>query len=132
MDPRKILVVDDEPEFRDVLAANLGRLGYAVTLAADGREASVAIAASHFDLVITDLLMPDKEGLELIQELRRDNGSTRIIAMSGGGRNASTSYLDLARRFGAHAMLTKPFTSTELVSAIDAALSLRWLKPASG
>jgi len=82
-----------------VLAIELTRLGYRVSTAADGREASAAIAAAKFDLVITDLLMPEKEGLELIKELRRESVSIRIIAMSGGGRNASGNYLEIAHRF---------------------------------
>ncbi len=130
MEPRKILVVDDDLEIRKVVAINLTRLGHLVSLAADGHEAALEIAKTDFDVVITDMVMPEKDGLELIQELRRKARGPRIIAMSGGGKNPSISYLELARRLGAHALLNKPFSSSELVAAVDAALSLRWARPA--
>ena len=119
MEPRHILVVDDDPDIRAVITINLTRLGHRVSTAADGRAATAAVASTKFDLVITDLLMPDKEGLELIKELRATSASMPIIAMSGGGRNAPGGYLDIARRFGAQAVLKKPFASAELAKAIN-------------
>lgn len=131
MEPRKILVVDDDVDIRKVVALNLTKLGHLVSLAGDGREAASEIAKTDFDVVITDVLMPEKDGLELIQEMRRKARSPRIVAMSGGGKSLSISYLELARRLGAHALLNKPFSSSELVAAVDAALSLRWARPSS-
>lgn len=128
MEPRKILVVDDDLDVRNVVAINLTKLGHLVSLAADGREAVLEIAKTDFDVVITDVLMPEKDGLELIQELRRKGPSPRIVAMSGGGKSPSISYLELARRLGAHALLNKPFSSSELASAVDTALSMRWAR----
>lgn len=128
MESRNILVVDDDPDIRAVITINLTRLGHRVSTAADGREATAAVASTKFDLVITDLLMPDKEGLELIKELRGASATMPIIAMSGGGRSASGSYLDIARRFGAQAVLKKPFAAAELVNAMNTAF--RTAKPA--
>jgi DNA-binding NtrC family response regulator len=123
MESRDILVVDDELDFCKILAATLVKLGHRVSTASGGREASIEIAKQKFDLVITDLVMPEKEGIELIQELAAVSPSTRVIAMSGGGVKASKSYLQLARHMGARAVLSKPFSTSELCSAIDEALA---------
>lgn len=118
--PLNILVVDDNPSVRTVVAASLRRLGHIVWLAADGREGASEIARRHFDVVVTDVLMPEKDGFELIQELRRKSASTRIVAISGAHRGV-LDCLDLARRLGADAVLSKPFGPSELVAAIDSA-----------
>lgn len=131
MEPRKILVVDDDLDVRKIVSINLTKLGHLVSEAADGREAVSKMTTTIFDVVITDVLMPEKDGLELIREIRSKSPVTRIVAMSGGGRSPSLSYLEIARRLGAHALLNKPFSSSELVSSIDAALSLRWSWPSS-
>lgn len=123
VEPRNILVVDDEIDFGKILAATLIKLGHTVSTASGGREASAEIARQKFDLVITDLVMPEKEGIELIQELARISPGTRIIAMSGGGVNASKSYLKIATHMGAKAVLSKPFSTSELVSALNEALA---------
>jgi DNA-binding NtrC family response regulator len=123
VEPRNILVVDDEIDFGKILAATLTKLGHTVSTATGGREASAEIARQKFDLVITDLVMPDKEGIELIQELATVSPNTRIIAMSGGGVNASKSYLKIAVHMGAKAILSKPFSTAELMTAIDQALA---------
>lgn len=77
------------------------------------------------DLVITDLIMPDKDGLEIIQDLRRLNPKVRILAISGGGRVDANEYLAVARKFGAVEVLPKPFTKDELRKALDAALGTK-------
>lgn len=123
VESRNILVVDDEIDFGKILAATLIKLGHTVTTASGGREASAEIARQKFDLVITDLVMPEKEGIELIQELAAISPGTRIIAMSGGGVNASKSYLKIAMHMGAKAVLSKPFSTSELVSALNEALA---------
>ena len=123
VESRNILVVDDEIDFGKILAATLIKLGHTVTTASGGREASAEIARQKFDLVITDLVMPEKEGIELIQELAAISPGTRIIAMSGGGVNASKSYLKIAMHMGAKAVLSKPFSTSELMSALNEALA---------
>ena len=85
-----------------------------------------------YEVVITDMLMPDKDGLEVMADIRRYHPDVRIIASSGGGRVSSDSYLHIARKSGAHALLSKPFTLQELLACIDEAFSkLPAAKPAA-
>ena len=115
-----ILVIDDNSQLREVLRDGLKKMGYMVTTAADGAEAFHAIARGKFDIVITDLLMPQKDGIEVIGELKRIQPAARIIAMSGGGRGSRDHYLQTARGLGAHAILGKPFSMSELNAALAA------------
>src|SRR5258706_15101020 len=96
-----ILLVDDDEQLRTMLSEVLKRAGHEVQTACDGNEAIRMYGRNPTDLVITDLIMPDKEGLEMIREIRRGFPTVRIIAMSGGGRNGPADYLALAERFGA-------------------------------
>lgn len=84
---KTILLVDDDELFGDMVKKTLVRLGYAVLRARNGNEALPLYDPVTVELVLTDLIMPDKEGMELISELRRAYPAVRIIAMSGGGRN---------------------------------------------
>lgn len=114
-----ILVVDDEEEMRDTLERVLAAAGYRVVTASNGVEVGSILAQVHVDLVMTDLLMPEKDGTEVIAELRKKHPSTPIVAMSGGGRMPRGEYLKIARMFGAHAILEKPFTNEQLLSTIE-------------
>ena len=118
-----ILVVDDDASFRGMLQSMLERQHHAVVVAQDGSEAMKRFREQPPDLVITDLIMPDKEGLETIREIRRGNADIRIIAMSGGGRVSPATYLSIALDMGADAVLAKPFSSQQLLDAIEAALA---------
>jgi DNA-binding response OmpR family regulator len=118
-----ILVIEDDEHMRGSLAQTLERLGHRVTTAVDGRAGVESAAAAPPDLVITDLIMPEKEGLETIVELRQQHPLVRIIAMSGGGRLSNEDYLHLAKRFGAHFTLAKPFTRDELKAVLAQALA---------
>ena len=89
-----------------------------MTAAAGGAEALKLSCKGPFDLVITDLIMPEKEGLETIMALRRQSPTTKIIAMSGGGRNSGKDYLAIARLLGAQRTLAKPFSNAELLAAV--------------
>ena len=115
-----ILVVDDDPGITHIIGQALEGQGHRVTSASDGRAAERATKATSFDVVITDILMPGKDGYELISALRKQDSNTRIIAMSGGGRAWGDHYLKLARGLGAHAVLAKPFTQSELTATLDA------------
>ncbi len=88
----------------------------------DGFKASRKLRGQNYDLLITDLLMPDRDGLELIREARRDYPRMRIIAMSGGGRVGHEQYLRLAKGMGADAILAKPFLPDDLCSTVDTVL----------
>ncbi len=117
-------MIDDNEQLRDLLRAALLKMGYEVTSASNGAEAIEAIGKTSFDVVITDLLMPEKDGIEVIGELRRRQPHARIVAMSGGGRGSREHYLQTAKGRGAHALLGKPFSVTELGAALDTALAV--------
>jgi YesN/AraC family two-component response regulator len=114
----KILIIDDEPYILLMLKKMLERAGYQVDLASNGREGMALFEKDSADLVITDIIMPDKEGLELIIEMKKKSPELKIIAMSGGGRISPESYLECARHFGAEKVFQKPFKQKELVTAV--------------
>jgi two-component system, chemotaxis family, chemotaxis protein CheY len=114
-----ILLIDDEESFRAVLKVSLEQMGHTVVAAKDGREGVASYSKGTFDLVITDLIMPDKEGIETIMDLRKLNPAVKIIAMSGGGRVTSVDYLQIARQVGAKKILAKPFLYEEIKEAIE-------------
>ena len=114
----RILLVDDDDHVRRPVQMNLTRTGHQVTEARNGREAMDIYRREQFDVVITDLIMPEQEGLETIQQLKRQNPKVKVIAISGGGRLSANNYLQLAERLGAQRTLAKPFTTEELVKAI--------------
>jgi len=118
MRPLEILVVDDHGGICDALKAGLSHLGHRVTCARDGAVATELVRQQVFDVVVTDILMPVGDGLELIGELRRSQPNVRIVAISGGGRLSYHHYLDAARALGAHAVLAKPFSLSELNSVL--------------
>ncbi len=118
-----ILVVDDDPQVLEVVGEMLRLEGYEVSTATDGRDAVAKFRDAPFDLVITDLIMPEKEGLETIIEIRSVRSAVPVIAMSGGGRIGPTDYLETARYIGASATLAKPFARSELISLVSHLLS---------
>jgi DNA-binding NtrC family response regulator len=117
-----ILVVDDTPAVRGLVARLLSNAGHAVTQAANGKEALRAVNFSEFDLVVTDIVMPEMEGLELIRSLHDIDPKLKIIGMSGGGRGTAEDYLTLAKTFGAKATLQKPFDNDEFLNTVSAVL----------
>ncbi len=120
MKPLAILVVDDHEIMREVICQILEDAGHNVRFAAEGHEALRKLSCAHFDLVVTDIVMPEMDGIELIGELRRRFPATRIIAMSGGGERFPTNDgLAIARRLGAGASLNKPFVADELLEAVE-------------
>jgi CheY-like chemotaxis protein len=119
-----LLVVDDEPGIRELMAMMLEAEGYSVMAAQDGLEASKMMATKPVDVVITDLLMPERDGLEFIAEIRKKYPAVKIIAMSGGGHIARDSYLKIAKNFGAHYLLEKPFSQAGVLGAIETVLKL--------
>lgn len=118
-----ILVVDDEEELRDLIRHVLERAGYTVSGARNGIEASQLLAQQAFTVVVTDMLMPDQDGLELIAELKSKYPTVKIVAMSGGGQIGSDQYLSMAKGFGADVLLRKPFTHQTLLAAVKRARS---------
>ncbi|AKC83607.1 hypothetical protein IMCC26134_13970 [Verrucomicrobia bacterium IMCC26134] len=116
----KILLADDEEVLRSLLTTMLETDGHVVKAVANGSEVLKAVAKEviPFDLLITDLIMPDKEGIETIMELKKEHSSLKIIAMSGGGRRGADGYLKLALKLGAAAALQKPFDRQELLDTV--------------
>ena len=118
----EILVVDDDLAVLDVMSEMLRLEGHEVTVAENGADAVQCVNDAEFDLVITDLIMPEKEGLETIADIRRSKADLPIIAISGGGRLGPTDYLETARFIGANATLAKPFARQELLSTVESLL----------
>ncbi len=119
----RILVIDDDVLVREMLARIIVAADHEVTKAADGSEGLQLFDDGEFDLVITDILMPEMEGIETIQELRRRNRETKIIAISGGDRTGNKMYLEMAEKLGADGVLTKPIRQKDLLDKIDALLN---------
>lgn len=119
----RILVVDDDAQIRKFVSQTLGRAGHLTVTASDGNECMKIYNSEPVDLIVIDIIMPEKEGIETIIELRRKNPRVKIIAISGGGRVGPESYLLTARGLGALASLQKPFTTEELTSTVDKVLA---------
>ena len=115
-----ILVIDDDPNVRDILQRMLGRAGYDVTTAINGKEGIRLFRAEGADVVITDIVMPEKEGLETIRELLEEFPDIKIIVMSGGGGlGEPSSYLSIAKMLGARLSFRKPIPRAELLAAVN-------------
>jgi DNA-binding response OmpR family regulator len=116
--PQTILIVDDDPQIRKLLSAILKRDGYGIITAPDGRQALRELDNQAVDLVITDLIMPGKEGIETIMEMRKKIPGMPIIAISGGGKLNPQTYLDIARSLGAVRTMSKPIDPASLTATV--------------
>ena len=120
----RVLVVDDEPRVRAALRVMLEVLGFEVAEAGDGRSAAQALGDAPADVILCDLFMPEKDGLELLRELRPAASGARVIVMSGGGNlHGQVNLLPLATALGAKAVLHKPVVLSELRAALQIALA---------
>ncbi len=120
----RILVIDDDTQFRSMIRTLLERQGHDVLEAPDGEAGIRLFEDQGADLIVTDIVMPNKEGLETIMELRRKVPRPKIIAVSGGGRIGPESYLQLAEKFGAVKVFSKPFDLKAFLQAVQEALSV--------
>ena len=118
-----ILVIDDDPIVRSTIARILERRSYRVLTAENGVKGLRLFADERPDLVITDIIMPEMEGIGTLLEMRRERPDAKVIAISGGGRLGNTDFLDMAKKLGACAVIEKPFDAHELLSRVAAALS---------
>lgn len=122
-----VLLVEDNESLRGLLQCALDEAGYRVLAAADGHQALQIAEDSPIDVVVTDILMPEVNGLELIVELKAHHSSCRIIAMTGGGSMLVNTIDSLNDRnadvFGTHYTLQKPFQPDELIAALEAVLA---------
>ena len=115
----KILVIDDDPSILTMLKRMLEKEGYEVDTAFNGSEGLEKIESFPPDLLVTDIVMPEKEGLELIFYLRKNNPGLKIIAISGGGRFNYEGYLTSAKYLGADLTFQKPLIHKEFVQAVS-------------
>jgi DNA-binding response OmpR family regulator len=116
----RILVVEDDEEMRRLIGRVLTNAGHQVITASDGKEATRGMEEGRIDLLLTDVLMPEIDGLETIGLFRARHLAARVIAMSGGGVLMSGALcLDLAQKLGADQILMKPFSLTELLAAVQ-------------
>lgn len=126
----KILVVEDNPDLGDLLLTFIAAAGHRVTLRESSLAALETLQEQGFDLVITDMFMPDRDGLEILREAKRLYPDTPVLAMSGGSRLFPTfDPLACARQLGAFAILPKPFRRSELLSTVEAALASATITP---
>ena len=114
----RIIVIEDEPAIRRLVVRILGRAGHEVREAGNGRDGVALHRTDPADLVITDLFMPEQDGIETIQQIREFAPGTPIIAMSGGGSRGNTDSLADAELLGAEAVLPKPFSPEDLERAV--------------
>jgi CheY-like chemotaxis protein len=115
----RILVIDDEALIRDLILKILESEGYETITATDGQDGIRIFRENPTDLVITDLIMPEKEGIETIMELRRDFKDVKVIAMSGGGKIDAETYLHIAKTIGAIGTIAKPFDRKEVLKTVQ-------------
>lgn len=118
----KILVLDDEPSILLMIKKMLEKAGYEVIVASNGKEGMRLFERENPDMVISDIIMPEKEGLETIFELRRMHPDLKIIAISGGGRISPDGYLPGAKLLGANMVFQKPLVQKEFLNAVASLL----------
>jgi CheY-like chemotaxis protein len=119
----KVLIVDDTPSDRVILKSYLSQLGHEVVEAENGKTALKTIENQRFDLVISDVIMPEKDGIEVLSAVKKDHEGIKIILISGGGHGSAGEYLEVAKVLGADEILSKPFSMDELKSVIERALN---------
>lgn len=118
----RILIIDDEERIRTIVRKILESAGHEVVEAGDGAEGTEVFGGSHFDLVVTDLIMPEKEGIETILHLREVDADVPILVVSGGHSFDKVGPLEDAELLGADASLAKPFTVAQLTETVHALL----------
>jgi CheY-like chemotaxis protein len=119
----KILLIDDDEPVRAVTRRMLEGKGHRVFEACNGKEGVDLFHREAFDLVVTDMIMPEQEGVETVRKLLDESPRLKIIAISGGGRARFTGFLDVARALGAKHTLEKPYTKEQLLAAVDQVLA---------
>jgi YesN/AraC family two-component response regulator len=119
----KLLLIDDEPMLRSALRRALELHGHVVTEAGDGKEGLARFNPAVHEAIITDIVMPEMEGLGLLMEVRKRCPSAKVIVMSGGGAFKVGNYLQTAKLLGADAVLSKPFSCDEFVASLNEVLT---------
>ena len=118
-----ILLIDDDRLVLQALQIVLEENGHSVATAPNGKVGMRMVRETKFDLVITDLIMPEKEGMETLQDIKRRDASQKVIVISGGGRQTPEQYLEPALMLGADDALSKPISSRELLHSVEKVLA---------
>jgi DNA-binding response OmpR family regulator len=118
----RILLIDDDDLLRETISGLLEASGYDVDSAEDGAEGLRMFEAREYGLIITDIMMPDRDGIEIIRAIHDEGDPPKIVAISGGGIFDSLSYLQMAKEFGADIVLEKPFRAQQLLDAVGGLL----------
>lgn len=118
----KILIIDDEEQVRSFMRKILQLSGHEVIEASNGKMGLKLYSDNPADLIITDLIMPEKEGIETILEIKGSDPAAKIIAISGGGQVLAEDYLSLAKGLGAFSTISKPFSRAKMMEVVKAAL----------
>lgn len=121
----KILLIEDEMLVSSTIEIVLLKAGHTVVVAANGQIGMAKFDAERPDLVITDIIMPEKEGIETIQEIRAKDPHVAILAYSGGGRTKNYDFLRMAQKLGANEVIRKPFANEDLLAAVKRCLSAK-------
>ena len=120
---QRILIIDDDQDILFATKKVLKRAGFDVSTAQDGEEGLSLFHTQDFDLVITDMIMPNKDGVEVIREVRSNKPEMKIMAISGGGKIGSEFYLKAASRFKVDLALHKPLETSEFVQKVQSVLN---------
>ena len=115
----RILIIDDDIKFLKMFRQMLERAGHEVLIALNGRIGVELFRKNRTDLIITDIFMPEKEGVEIVRELKKEFPMVKIIVMSGGGKRLEFGYLEAAEMLGADRSFNKPFERQEMLAAIQ-------------
>ena len=122
----RVLIIEDDEQMRDLLYKAMQWAGFEVSAAENGRQGQQLFEELSADLIITDLIMPEQEGLETIRILKQNDPTVKIIAISGGGRIGPEAYLPAAKELGADRVFSKPFNIKELLSSVEELLDDNW------
>jgi len=117
-----ICLIEDDKMIRETLHKILEKMGHTVATATNGRDGLSVAGSADFDVVITDIIMPEIEGIEVIRTIKKRSPEMKIIAMSGGGRVGNTDFLKIAQSLGADATVYKPVTKKDFMSALNGCL----------
>jgi DNA-binding response OmpR family regulator len=120
----KILVIDDDGMVRNMVGKILRGEGHEVVTAEDGKHGMIAFRKERPELVVTDIVMPEQEGIETIVAIRRHSPATKIIAMSGAGKIGNTDLLRMAQLLGADDVVAKPFRARDLLARVRALIAV--------
>ncbi len=113
-----VLLIDDDEMVLETFQIILSSDGHNVSTASDGNAGLALCRSQKFDVVVTDVVMPEKDGLEVLMTLRKTNPEVKVVVVSGGGRTSAKDYLEMAKLLGADKVLYKPITATELSETI--------------